>query len=210
MDRVNLAEKLALFRDHWSRPSPERGMAVEPATEEGGFGIRLIGASKLAGAALLACAGFGIFRLLNKDLGALEHFVTRLHLDSESRLVQWASIRLSAIDRKHLEEVGAGTFFYAPLEGLEGIGLLLRRRWAEYLTVLATGLLLPLEVYEIARKPTALRIAVLVVNLAILAYLIVRLVRSRRGPGESAGASPKPNRTSPHRAHDPNPRGLDP
>ena len=73
--------------------------------------------------------------------------------------------------------LGVGTFFYAGLEGLEGIGLLLRRRWAEYLTVVATGLLLPLEFYEIARKPTGLRVAVLLANLAVLAYLIVKLIQ---------------------------------
>ena len=42
------------------------------------------------------------------------------------------------------------------LEGLEGIGLLMRRLWAEYLTVIATAILLPLEVYEIVQKPGAL------------------------------------------------------
>jgi uncharacterized membrane protein (DUF2068 family) len=76
--------------------------------------------------------------------------------------------------------LGAGTFFYAVLEGAEGIGLLLRRRWAEYLTVVATGLLMPLEVYEIAQKPNAVRVAVLVVNFGILVYLIAKLVQTHR------------------------------
>jgi uncharacterized membrane protein (DUF2068 family) len=147
------------------------------------LGFRLIGALKLATALLLGAAGFGIFRLLNTDLGeALEHFASRLHLDPENRFVHEAIYRTAGIDRAHLKAIGAGTFFYAALEGLEGVGLLLRRRWAEYLTVVATGLLLPLEVYEIARKPSPLRIAVFVANLGILVYLIVRLVQERRSP----------------------------
>ena len=65
------------------------------------------------------------------------------------------------------------------------MGLLLRQR-AEYLTVIATGLLLPLEVYEIARRPNALRVAVLLANLAILAYLIVKLIQGHQARGESS------------------------
>ena len=54
---------------------------------------------------------------------------------------------------------------------------MLRRRWAEYLTVVATGSLLPLELYEVARKFSVLRVGVLAINLAIVAYVIARLRR---------------------------------
>ncbi|HMB02871.1 MAG TPA: DUF2127 domain-containing protein [Isosphaeraceae bacterium] len=150
-------------------------------TRRGDPGFRIIGGLKLASALLLGAAGFGIFRLLNKDLGeALEHVASRLHLDPESRLVHEAIYRLAGIDRAHLKAIGAGTFFYAFLETVEGVGLLLQRRWAEYLTIIATGLLLPLEVYEIARKANAVRVAVLLANLAILVYLILKLLQDRR------------------------------
>ncbi len=162
-------------------PLSLRGTVVRRTGEASSLGYRIIGGLKLASALLLAAAGFGIFRLLDKDLGeALEQFASRLHLDPENRLVHETIYRVSGIDRAHLKALGAGTFSYAVLEGLEGVGLLLRRRWAEYLTVVATGLLLPLELYEVARKPNALRVAVLLANLAILAYLIVKLVQRRR------------------------------
>jgi uncharacterized membrane protein (DUF2068 family) len=161
-----------------------RETAVRRTEQESGLGFRIIGAMKLASALLLGVAGFGIFRLLNRDLGeALEHIASRLHLDPENRLVHEIVYRAAGIDRAHLKALGAGTFFYALLEGLEGVGLLLRRRWAEYLTVIATGLLLPLEVYEIARKPNALRVGVLLANLAILAYLIIKLIQGHRARG---------------------------
>lgn len=160
---------------------------MQREAEGSGLGYRVIGAMKLGSALLLGAAGFGIFRLLNKDLGdALEYFATRLHLDPENRLVHEAAAKLGGIDQSHLKAIGAGTFFYSLLEGLEGVGLLLRRRWAEYLTVVATGLLLPLEVYEIVRKPNALRVAVLLVNLIILVYLIVKLVQSRKSRNDRA------------------------
>jgi uncharacterized membrane protein (DUF2068 family) len=153
---------------------------LNPTNRRGTLGFRIIGALKLATALLLGAAGFGIFRLLDKDLGnILEHFASRLHLDPENRIVQEVVWRVSGIDRTHLKAIGAGTFFYALLELVEGMGLLLRRHWAEYLTVVATALLLPPEVYEIVRKVNVVRIAVLLANLAILVYLIVKLWQRR-------------------------------
>ena len=98
--------------------------------------------------------------------------------------------RLAGLDRAHLKAIGAGTFFYAALHAVEGVGLLLRRHWAEYLTILATGLLLPVEIYEVARKVSALRVAVLAANVVIVAYLVVKVRQQRRAKaGTASGAS---------------------
>ncbi|PYN77642.1 MAG: hypothetical protein DMD96_23070 [Candidatus Rokuibacteriota bacterium] len=61
--------------------------------------------------------------------------------------------------------------FYSALFLSEGIGLLLRKRWAEYFTVIVTGSLIPLELYEIARRPTGVRVAVSLLNVSIVWYL---------------------------------------
>ena len=125
---------------------------------------------------MLAAAGFGIFRMMNQDVGDMVgRFVLRLRLDPENEFVQGAISRLTNIDHKQLAAVGAGTFLYAILEAAEGVGLLLRRHWASYLTVIATALLLLPEGYELAHKVNALRVVVLLVNLIILAYLIWKL-----------------------------------
>lgn len=63
---------------------------------------------------------------------------------------------------------------YMILEGVEAVGLWRERRWAEYLTVIATAGLLPLEIYELSERITVLRIGALVINLAIVIYLVVR------------------------------------
>jgi uncharacterized membrane protein (DUF2068 family) len=140
---------------------------------------------KLASAVLLAAAGLGVFHLVNKDLGEVaERFVSRLHLDPENHLIQPIISQVSGLDRKRLEAIGAGTLFYAVLHAIEGTGLLLRRNWAGYLTVIITGSLLPVELYEVARKTTAVRVAVLLANLAILIYLIVKLIQERRATAD--------------------------
>ncbi len=64
---------------------------------------------------------------------------------------------------------------YGLLELVEGTGLWLDKLWAEYLTVVATSLLVPLEIYELVRKPTLLKAAGISVNVAIVAYLAWRL-----------------------------------
>jgi uncharacterized membrane protein (DUF2068 family) len=158
---------------------PERtddGPPVDSSRPWGRLGFRVIGTMKIASGLLLAAAGFGIFRMLNRDLGAsLEHVVTRLHLDPENWVVHEALSRVAGIDRAHLRAIGLGTFFYALLHLVEGTGLILLKKWAEYLTVVATGSLLPVEVFEIARKVSAVRVGVFLVNVAIVAYLIVML-----------------------------------
>jgi uncharacterized membrane protein (DUF2068 family) len=68
---------------------------------------------------------------------------------------------------------------YAGLFLTEGIGLWLEKRWAEWLTVIITSSLVPIEIYEIYRHPTAIKIAVLLINIAIVAYLLYR-IRDKR------------------------------
>jgi uncharacterized membrane protein (DUF2068 family) len=70
--------------------------------------------------------------------------------------------------------IGATATAYAVVEGVEAVGLWLERRWAEYLTAIATAGFLPFEIHELTVRVTVLRIAALVVNVAILVYLVWR------------------------------------
>lgn len=73
-----------------------------------------------------------------------------------------------------LKEAGIALLAYALLEGVEAVGLWYARRWAEYLTFLATTILLPLEVYEIIHKGSVLKVVGFVINLAVVIYLLFR------------------------------------
>jgi uncharacterized membrane protein (DUF2068 family) len=164
---------------------------VADAKERSVLGFRIIGAMKLASGILMTAAGVGLFRLLNKDLAEMvEHLALRLHLDLESRLIQKAIDSIGGLDHHKLELVVLGAFCYAALHVVEGTGLLLLQRWAECLTVIATGSLLPLEFYEVARKVSALRLTVLVVNIGIVAYLIVKLRQQHNERKDESIAKP--------------------
>ncbi len=146
---------------------------------KGPLGLRIIAIIKLISATLLASVGFGIFHLLRSDIAiTLEHFVHRLHLDPDRRMITEMMAKISGMSPKHLKEIDAGTFFYALLYFIEGLGLFFAKHWAEYLTILATGLFIPLELYEVIQKANMLRLAVLILNILIVFYLILQLQRN--------------------------------
>jgi len=87
--------------------------------------------------------------------------------------------RLPGVDPRMLMRFSLSALVYAALLLTEGIGLLLAQRWAEYLTIAATASLIPLELYELVRHPNVTRVTVLVVNLAIVIYLVRRVRRER-------------------------------
>lgn len=82
---------------------------------------------------------------------------------------------------------GIAAILYGLLETVEGVGLWLDRLWAEYLTVIATSLLVPLELYELVHKPTLLKAGGIAVNLVIVGYLGWRLHERVTAAGDGKG-----------------------
>src|SRR5437588_11398671 len=74
----------------------------------------------------------------------------------------------------HITLLAVSAIVYAALEGTEGVGLAMRRRWAEYLTVIATGILIPYEAYEVVSHPTLFNVGALLLNVAVVGYLAYR------------------------------------
>ena len=74
----------------------------------------------------------------------------------------------------HITLLAISAMVYAALEATEGVGLAMRRRWAEYLTVIATGILIPYEAYEVIMHPTLFKVGALLLNLAVVGYLAYR------------------------------------
>jgi uncharacterized membrane protein (DUF2068 family) len=138
--------------------------------------IRLIAILKLVKAGLLIATGFGVLKLLHHDVaGVVEHWINLLQLDPDNQHIQHLLTKVWFIDDRVLKEIGAGSFSYAALFLTEGIGLLLRKRWAQYFTVIVTASFLPLEFYELIREPSLLKTIVTISNVAILIYLVIRL-----------------------------------
>ena len=158
---------------------PDARLVGEPDRATPPAGLRLIGAFKLAKGLILVVVGLGTLHLIHRDLSETAVTITRrLHLNPENRYLDLALSRLLSLDARQLRQISAGTFFYAALLLTEGVGLLLRRRWAEYFTVIVTGSFIPLELYELTRRFSAPRVIVLAINVAIVWYLVAVLRRS--------------------------------
>lgn len=143
-----------------------------------GRGLRLIAAFKLLKACALIALGVGALRLLHKDVAAIaEHWINMFQVDPHNHFIDLLLTKLAILDDRRLKELSAGTFFYAAIFLVEGIGLALQKRWAEYFTIVTTSSLLPIEIYELARRVSIGRSLVLALNLAVVAYLIFELRR---------------------------------
>jgi uncharacterized membrane protein (DUF2068 family) len=150
-------------------------------------GLLLIGLFKLAKAIFFFCLGIGAFRLLHRNLtDEVMKLASALRFDPEGRLVGLLLEQVDLIDAHRLREIGFATFAYSGLALTEGLGLLLEKPWAEYLTLILTISFLPWELYELARHPNWMRLGLLLINLAVLAYLVWLLQRKKES-GKTAG-----------------------
>lgn len=143
-----------------------------------GRGLRLIAAFKLLKGLALVALGIGALKLLHKDAAAIiEHWITVFRVDPHNHFMDLLLAKLSILDDRRLKELSVGTFVYSAIFFTEGIGLALEKRWAEYFTIITTSSLLPLEVYELAKRMSMGRGIALLINLAVVVYLIFELRR---------------------------------
>ena len=172
------------------RPAVARA-AAPPLSHEAG-GVRMVAGFEAAKGALVLLVGCGLLALAHQDLQALgERLVTHLHLNPASRYPRIFLHALAATGDARLGWLMAGALVYALLRFVEAWGLWHGRGWAQWLAVASGAIYLPLEVVELARGVSALKLFTFGLNLAILAYLTAVLRRRLRAqpPGRPAAAS---------------------
>ena len=131
--------------------------------------FRLVKATVLAGAgiALLVANPIQIARVLQKiltGLGTMPGYLT----------AQSVADKLHRLDDSSIKEFGLAMIGYGVVFLVEGVGLVLRKRWAEWLTVVVTTSFIPIEIYELVKSPGAGKVGALIINIAIVVYLIGR------------------------------------
>jgi uncharacterized membrane protein (DUF2068 family) len=172
---------------------PLRGRALRDR-----YVLRLIALERLVHFLVLSALAAALF-LFAHDKAALNADFTRIlkdlqgglggPVDNSSHGVVHDLTRLFAVQTSSLYLIGAGVAAYALMEGCEAVGLWLGRRWAEYLTFLATIIFVPYEVWELAKGVSALKVITLVLNLAIVAYLLAaKRLFGLRGGGRAEQA----------------------
>lgn len=88
--------------------------------------------------------------------------------------------KLISTDDKKLAAVGGGGLAYGVMFSVEAVGLWRQKRWAEYLTAVVTASFIPFELYGLVHELSVAKLVTLVLNAAVVAYLVRKLVRDRR------------------------------
>jgi uncharacterized membrane protein (DUF2068 family) len=144
--------------------------------------IRLIALFKLIKALLLIAVGIGALSMRHNHDGALAGWIHALVFDPHGRLFHEAVAKISGLDTRQLTGIAIGSMVYAAVFVVEGVGLMLRRGWAEVLTTIITISFLPLEIYELIEHRSWTKIGVIIANALIVVYLVRRLRREGHWP----------------------------
>jgi len=137
-----------------------------------------IAAERSTRAAVLVGIGLVLITHPHTNWGqTISDLARHLGFDPSHNGIEKIIAKVQAISPHKYEIFGGVAVAYGILEGAEGYGLWRRRRWGEQLTIVATSLLFIPEIWEITKTPTALKIGALLLNIAVVIYLIVRLRR---------------------------------
>jgi len=136
---------------------------------------------KFAQASVFILIGLGAHRLLHKDIAdEIEIFAHHLRFNPESKLVNFILDRASLVNDPLLWRIGFAAFGYSALCIAEGLGLYLEKAWGELLTLAITAAFLPLEIFEIFRRVTWIRVGLFTINLLVFLYLLKLVTEKAR------------------------------
>jgi len=157
--------------------------------------LALIAAFKFVKSISLVVLAIILLRLRHPETGAhFREWLGTFPLATGHELLDRAIGALLGMSTHTMGLVAAIALGYAVLYAIEGFGLWINARWAEYLTVVSTSLFIPLEIWQIAAHFTPMKLLALVINIAIVAYL-VWLLRTESGSRHRSERSTAPART---------------
>ncbi len=139
---------------------------------------------KLLKGAFFVALGFALLRMLHRDLYMFAlQIVEALHLDPDRIAIAKLLEKASLINVHRLKQLSALVFIYAALDFIEGTGLVLEKRWAEYFTLILTVALLPLEIVKLIYHPNHWTLFILLANIVIALYLAWLVLPRRPSAG---------------------------
>jgi uncharacterized membrane protein (DUF2068 family) len=142
-------------------------------------GLRVVALFEGAKGVLVLLAGCGLLTLLHHDLHeAAANLVTHLHLNPASHYPRIFLDLSEQVDDQKLWAMAGAALAYALARLAEAAGLWLRKEWAEWFGVLTGGIYIPVELYEVSRGITWPRIVVATVNVGVVSYLLLVLIKN--------------------------------
>jgi len=140
--------------------------------------------------AIVLIAGFGLLGFLDRDNEVYaEQIIRHLHLNPAGHYPQIFIAAMARTEDSHLVALACLAALYSTVRFVEAYGLWFERRWAEWLAALSGGIYIPLELYELYRRVTWIRFGALLINVAIVAYMVWLLTESLRKRAALAAAA---------------------
>ena len=166
-----MSRRSAVWR--WAKWEFDREIEVTPV-------IRFITVERFIKGALLLLGGVAL--LVTGGGSAIRDWALNLQADINLQAGSswWASllnrvlVKLVNLKASTATLIASGAIAYGLLEIAEGVGLLMRKRWAEYVVVIATAAFIPIELDELVRRPRLFKVGATVLNVAIVVYLVWR------------------------------------
>ena len=154
--------------------------------------MRTVALFEAAKGALVLVAGLGLLSLINRDVQALAERVVRFsHLNPASHYPRIFVDAAAHVTNAKLWLLAGAATVYALVRGIEAFGLWYERRWAEWFALVAGGIFLQVEIYELCHRLTWVRIGVFALNVGIVAYMAYALLHSADQDRELRDTPPK-------------------
>ena len=212
----------ALGEPHGAGPADQAPLVPRGRALRDLFILRFLAVERILRGLLIVLAAWAVWKFSNSqdavhklfvdDLTAFKPVADHFHYDLDHSPVVDTIQKTFDYKKSTLHLVAAALLGYALIEIVEGFGLWWAKRWAEYLTVVATAAFLPLEVYELTEKVSYFKVGTLALNVLAVLYILLakRLFGLRGGAAafeaerrgaslleveESAGESPEPGHT---------------
>ena len=144
-------------------------------------GLRTVAVLEAAKGVLVLLLGFGVLTLIHQNLHDVAEQLTKfLHANPEGSLARIFSRAANQATDKTLWVLAIGALLYATVRFVEAFGLWWEKEWAQWFSLLSGALYLPGEFYSLLRHPRPLKWGVVLVNLAIVLYMLVLRIKAPR------------------------------
>ncbi len=159
---------------HWFYSGPSTEREAELA------GLRVVALFEAFKGTIVLIAGFGLAHAIRGDVGEFaEHLVHRLHLNAAKRFPRIFIDLANNLSDGQLWALAALALAYSVFRFTEAYGLWFERRWGEWIAALSGGIYVPVEIYELSRGFSMVKLAALILNALVVAYMCYLLLRRR-------------------------------
>jgi uncharacterized membrane protein (DUF2068 family) len=192
-------KRLLCYLHSWKNQSHRNKMTINPNCGDRRGprlgGLRVVALFEGGKGGLVLITGLGLLAFIHRDLhNAAEEVVRHFHLNPSHHYPRIFLDAAARVNDTRLWLLALSAFLYAVVRLIEAFGLWHRKRWAAWFGVLSGGIYIPVELVEVAHGLSWIKLTVLSINLAIVAYLCCALTIAGRPPrNPSLPGAPHPS-----------------